>query len=45
MFPYVRSFVATLTVNLVNVLPRLNLPTQFFNSELEEIDLNEISID
>lgn len=45
MFPYVRSFVATLTGNLGNVLPRLNLPTQFFDSQLEQIDLNEVSLD
>ena len=43
MFPYVRSFVATFTGNLGNVIPRLNLPTQFFDTDLDEIDINEVS--
>ncbi len=38
MFPYMRSFVATLTANLGgNTTGTLNIPTQFFRGELEEI--------
>lgn len=37
MFPYIRSFISTLTANLGNVTGTLTIPTQFFNGELEEI--------
>lgn len=37
MFPYVRAFVATLTANMGRSAFSLNLPTQFFHGELEEI--------
>ncbi len=36
MFPYVRSFIATMTGNMGHVLGTLNIPTQFFSGELEE---------
>jgi preprotein translocase subunit SecB len=38
MFPYVRSFIATLTANLGNVIGVLNIPTQFFKGDIEVID-------
>lgn len=41
MFPYVRAFIATFTGNIGTVIPRINLPTQFFDQTLEIIDLNE----
>jgi preprotein translocase subunit SecB len=41
MFPYVRSFISTLSVNLGNVTGPLVIPTQFFNGELAEVSLNE----
>lgn len=37
MFPYVRSFITTLTTNLGNVTSPLIIPTQFFKGELEEV--------
>lgn len=37
MFPYLRSFISTLTSNLGNVTGTLTIPTQFFKGELEEI--------
>jgi preprotein translocase subunit SecB len=37
MFPYIRSFISTLTANLGNVVGALVIPTQFFKGELEEI--------
>ena len=37
MFPYVRSFISTLTANLGNITGTLTIPTQFFKGELEEI--------
>jgi preprotein translocase subunit SecB len=37
MFPYVRSFISTLTINLGNVTGSLTIPTQFFKGELEEV--------
>ena len=36
MFPYIRSFISTLTANLGNVVETLTLPTQFFKGNLEE---------
>lgn len=41
MFPYVRSFVSTLTSNLGGVLAPLVIPTQFFHGELEEVVYKE----
>jgi preprotein translocase subunit SecB len=43
MFPYVRSFITTLTSNLGNVTGPLIIPTQFFQGDLPEIpvDLKE----
>lgn len=37
MFPYIRSFISTLTANMGNVVGTLVIPTQFFKGELEEI--------
>lgn len=37
MFPYLRSFIATLTANMGDVTGPLVIPTQFFQGELEEI--------
>ncbi|MCR9193043.1 MAG: protein-export chaperone SecB [Gammaproteobacteria bacterium] len=37
MFPYLRSFISTLTSNLGNIIGTLNIPPQFFKGELEEI--------
>lgn len=37
MFPYVRSFITTLTSNVGYVTGPLIIPTQFFDGELEEI--------
>lgn len=37
MFPYIRSFITTLTANLGNVVGTLTIPTQFFKGEIEEI--------
>lgn len=37
MFPYIRSFISTLTANLGNVVGPLLIPTQFFKGEIEEI--------
>lgn len=38
MFPYIRSFISTLTTNLGNVTGPLTIPTQFFRGELEEMN-------
>jgi len=37
MFPYIRSFISTLTANLGSVVGTLVIPTQFFKGELEVI--------
>ena len=37
MFPYVRSFISTLTGNLGNVIGTLTIPPQLFQGNLEEI--------
>jgi preprotein translocase subunit SecB len=37
MFPYVRSFISTITANMGNVVGTLTIPTQFFKGELDEI--------
>lgn len=37
MFPYIRSFISTLTSNLGNTIMTLTIPTHFFNGDLEEI--------
>jgi len=36
MFPYIRSFISTLTANLGNVVGSVIIPTQFFRGDLEE---------
>lgn len=36
MFPYIRSFISTLTANLGNIVGPLIIPTQFFRGDLEE---------
>lgn len=36
MFPYIRAFISTLTINLGNVTGPVTIPTQFFKGELEE---------
>ena len=41
MFPYVRSFVTSLTSNLGNVTGPLILPTQFFQGDLPEFSVEE----
>ncbi len=40
MFPYVRSFITTLTSNLGNVTGPLIIPTQFFQGDLPEISVD-----
>lgn len=44
MFPYLRSFITTLTSNMGNVTGSLIIPTQFFQGDLPEIsvDLKEV---
>lgn len=37
MFPYIRSFISTLTSNLGNVTGTLNIPPQFFRGKLETV--------
>ena len=37
MFPYVRSFISTLTANIGNVTGALTIPTQFFQGDIPEI--------
>lgn len=37
MFPYIRSFISTLTSNLGNVTGTLNIPPQFFKGKLEAV--------
>jgi preprotein translocase subunit SecB len=37
MFPYIRSFISTLTANIGNITGLLTIPTQFFKGELEEL--------
>ncbi len=37
MFPYVRSFISTITANMGHVVGTLVIPTQFFKGDLEEI--------
>jgi preprotein translocase subunit SecB len=41
MFPYVRSFITTLTSNLGNVIGPLLIPIQFFQGELNELELDK----
>jgi preprotein translocase subunit SecB len=38
MFPYIRSFISTLTANLGNVIGTVTIPTQFFTGSLEEFE-------
>ncbi|MFO7940849.1 MAG: hypothetical protein R6U66_13965 [Bacteroidales bacterium] len=40
MFPYVRSFITTLTTNMGNVTGPLIIPTQFFQGDLPEISVD-----
>jgi len=40
VFPYIRSFVSTLTSNL-GTIPTLTIPTHFFNGKLEEVKESE----
>lgn len=40
MFPYVRSFITTLTTNLGNVTGPLVIPTQFFQGDIPEIAID-----
>jgi preprotein translocase subunit SecB len=40
MFPYVRSFITTLTANMGRTVGTLIIPTQFFKGDIEEI-INE----
>ncbi len=42
MFPYVRSFITTLTSNIGNVTGTLTLPTQFFQGDLPEIEIDNL---
>jgi len=39
MFPYVRSFITTLTANLGNTTGTLVIPPQFFKGDLEELPI------
>lgn len=41
MFPYIRAFITTLSSNLGGVTGTLTIPTQFFQGELPELDLEE----
>lgn len=41
MFPYIRSFITTLTANLGNVTTALTIPTQFFKGDLPEINIEQ----
>lgn len=41
MFPYIRSFIATLTSNIGNVTGTLTIPTQFFQGDLPEFEINQ----
>lgn len=40
MFPYIRSFVSTLTANIGGVIRPLTIPPHFFSGELEELKLD-----
>ncbi len=37
MFPYIRSFITTLTSNMGNTVGPLVIPTQFFSGEIERV--------
>ncbi len=41
MFPYIRSFITTLTSNIGNVTNTLTIPTQFFKGDLPELIIDE----
>ena len=44
MFPYVRSFISTLTSNIGNVTTPIILPTRFFKGDyLEEVQKEEVT--
>lgn len=42
MFPYVRSFIATLTANMGKSTSALTIPPHFFGGDLEVISPNEV---
>ena len=42
MFPYIRSFISTLTSSLGNVTGTLNIPPQFFKGELKVISEDDM---
>jgi len=42
MFPYIRSFISTLTANLGAITPTIVLPPYFFKGELEEFNKDTI---
>lgn len=41
MFPYVRSFITTLSSNIGNVTGPLVIPTQFFQGDLPELSIED----
>ena len=41
MFPYLRTFISTLTANLGNVTGTLTIPTQFFQGEIPEMKVDD----
>ncbi|MCO5258635.1 MAG: protein-export chaperone SecB [Crocinitomicaceae bacterium] len=43
MFPYVRSFITTLTSNLGNVMGTLNIPPQFFKGDFQVVTDEDFS--
>lgn len=43
MFPYIRSFISTLTSNMGNATTAIVLPPHFFSGQLEEMQITEES--
>jgi preprotein translocase subunit SecB len=43
MFPYIRSFISTLTANLGDVTGTLNIPPQFFKGELPIVTEDDLA--
>ena len=41
MFPYVRSFISTMTANMGNSVSTLTIPPHFFKGQLEEIQAED----
>jgi preprotein translocase subunit SecB len=41
MFPYMRSFISTLTINCGNLVNPIIIPPHFFNGEMEEFKFNQ----